>query len=335
MEEVLCSFGCGKTAKYFFKSGNACCEQSPNSCEVKRRNDSEKKKGEFKGTPAWKIDEFRYNPWNKGVKGCFSLETRKKISNSLKGKSTGKGSTTETENQRRQNISKKMKENPNAGGLRQGSGRGKKGWYKGYWCDSSWELAWVIYHIDNGFVFYRNKEYFTYTYKKEEKKYYPDFVMDGVYYEIKGRKNFSSLDGQTKEKIKQFKGNLVVLYENDIKPFIKYCIDKYGKNYINLYENSSNSKKCEICEKELYRTNKSGYCHKCYYKFNLIKKDKFVKIEKKIDNYITRRKTDRPTYDILMFDIKQLGYRGAGKKYGVSDNTIRKWKTFYEKYENK
>ena len=31
-------------------------------------------------------------------------------------------------------------------------GYGKHGWYKEYWCDSSWELAYVIYNLD-----YRNQ----------------------------------------------------------------------------------------------------------------------------------------------------------------------------------
>jgi len=35
-----------------------------------------------------------------------------------------------------------------------------------------------------------------------------------------------------------------------------------------------------------------------------------------------------------MDDIKSLGYVGTGKKYGVSDNAIRKWKKYYEKNMN-
>lgn len=35
------------------------------------------------------------------------------------------------------------------GGYRKGSGRGKKGRYKGYWCDSSWELALNLKEILN------------------------------------------------------------------------------------------------------------------------------------------------------------------------------------------
>jgi hypothetical protein len=34
---------------------------------------------------------------------------------------------------------------------------------------------------------------------------------------------------------------------------------------------------------------------------------------------------DRPSIDVLKKDIEELGYRGIGKKYGVSDNAVRKW----------
>lgn len=43
----------------------------------------------------------------------------------------------------RKRISATMKARK-LGGLRVGSGRGKKGWYKGIHCDSSWELAFVV-----------------------------------------------------------------------------------------------------------------------------------------------------------------------------------------------
>ena len=40
---------------------------------------------------------------------------------------------------------------------------------------------------------------------------------------------------------------------------------------------------------------------------------------------INDRKVVRPSLDILLEEIKELGYRGCGRKYGVSDNSIRKW----------
>ena len=73
------------------------------------------------------------------------------------------------------------------GGIRYGSSHGKKGWYKGYWCDSSWELAYVIYNLEHKINFKRNHEYFEYQFKGKIYKYYPDFIMeDGTLVEIKG-----------------------------------------------------------------------------------------------------------------------------------------------------
>lgn len=47
--------------------------------------------------------------------------------------------------------------------------------------------------------------------------------------------------------------------------------------------------------------------------------------DKRIEAYINMRKVDRPEYNILLSDIDILGYSGTGRKYGVSDNAIRKW----------
>jgi hypothetical protein len=48
---------------------------------------------------------------------------------------------------------------------------------------------------------------------------------------------------------------------------------------------------------------------------------------------LTKRKTNRPNYETLIKEIEELGYSGTGRKYGVSDNAIRKWKKFYENHE--
>jgi hypothetical protein len=44
----------------------------------------------------------------------------------------------------------------------------------------------------------------------------------------------------------------------------------------------------------------------------------------------SQRENDRPEYDQLIGDILIFGYTGTGRKYNVSDNTIRKWKKYYE-----
>lgn len=64
-------------------------------------------------------------------------------------------------------------------------------------------------------------------------------------------------------------------------------------------------------------------------------KRKKVKIDKKemiIKRSISQRNVDRPDYDKLIKDVNVLGYLGTGRKYGVSDNTIRKWIKFHNKY---
>jgi hypothetical protein len=46
---------------------------------------------------------------------------------------------------------------------------------------------------------------------------------------------------------------------------------------------------------------------------------------------LSRRKVVRPPLDILLVEIEKLGYSGVGRKYGVSDNSIRKWVKKYNK----
>ena len=144
---------------------------------------------------------------------------------------TGKAPTEEKELERRQRLSICMKK---YGGKRSHSGRGKQGRYKGYWCDSSWELAYVIYNLEHNIKFKRCTKEVYYTYNNSIHKYYPDFELeDGTLVEIKGYET-----DQWKEKQKECskKYNLIVLNENTIKPYIKYSIEKYGKNYHKLYD---------------------------------------------------------------------------------------------------
>jgi hypothetical protein len=78
-------------------------------------------------------------------------------------------------------------------------------------------------------------------------------------------------------------------------------------------------------------------CPNCHSQTNTFagkanKKNKNIKIDKrtintenKIKFNISRRKVERPKLEVLLTDIKELGYSGTGRKYGVSDNAIRKW----------
>ncbi|QKF94089.1 HNH endonuclease [Fadolivirus algeromassiliense] len=67
--------------------------------------------------------------------------------------------------------------------------------------------------------------------------------------------------------------------------------------------------KCIDCNIEIYSG--SDRCRECYKKHNRI--------------------VERPSYDQLKQEIEQLGYVGTGKKYGLTDNAVRKWLKNYEK----
>lgn len=55
---------------------------------------------------------------------------------------------------------------------------------------------------------------------------------DGSLIEIKGYET-----NKDKEKYKSVDITLNILYKKDLKNIIQYVIDKYGKDYIRLYEN--------------------------------------------------------------------------------------------------
>ncbi|HEX5594259.1 MAG TPA: hypothetical protein VFX35_13045 [Solirubrobacterales bacterium] len=44
-----------------------------------------------------------------------------------------------------------------------------------------------------------------------------------------------------------------------------------------------------------------------------------------------RRKAERPPYEKLLAEIEATSYCAVGRKYGVSDNAVRKWVKFYER----
>ena len=107
----------------------------------------------------------------------------------------------------------------------------KFGNYQGIPCDSSWELAFLVYHIDNNIKIERCKEKFTYTIDNVQHYYYPDFIVNNVIYEIKGRILEADLS-----KFEQFPKNrtLKILFQKDIKFYLSYCKNKYGKNFTEL-----------------------------------------------------------------------------------------------------
>lgn len=119
--------------------------------------------------------------------------------------------------------------------------------YKGINFDSSWELAFYIWLEDNDKQFiYHPKITVNYTDDYGiERRYYPDFIVEGTFYEIKGDQFFDKegnpydfYTGETWNNKYQIlkENNVVILKMDEIKKYLKYVKDKYGKKYLNSFK---------------------------------------------------------------------------------------------------
>lgn len=160
---------------------------------------------------------FIRRAWNKGY--YLSPEYRKKISSALKGRSTGRAGSPEKEIARRRKISDSMKKNPKCGGLREGSGRGKKVWYESeiagrVYLRSTYELEYARWLDKNSIKWKQNLIKFPYLYNEKTHYYYPDFYLydNDEYVEVKGFTTEKDL-----AKWKEFPYKLRILMRSDLK----------------------------------------------------------------------------------------------------------------------
>lgn len=134
------------------------------------------------------------------------------------------------------------------GGYRKGSGRSRSGYYKGFHCDSTYELAYLIYHIDHGLQIERNKNGYEYEYKGKLHTYYPDFITEQGLIEIKGM-HTDLVD----IKASAVSDKLTILYKEDLQNIFNYVFDNYlvNKNTLHtLYDNHKPKYKyqCSNCD---------------------------------------------------------------------------------------
>jgi hypothetical protein len=124
----------------------------------------------------------------------------------------------------------------------------RKYFYNNEWFDSSWELAYYIWLTDVNADFIFHPEPFKEKYLGEDNKYhiyYPDFLVDGKYQEIKGNQFFNEKDEPFDLYTKNFwwnkysfmlKHNVEIIRFSDIKLILKYISNKYGNNYLNQFK---------------------------------------------------------------------------------------------------
>lgn len=120
--------------------------------------------------------------------------------------------------------------------------------YKGIRFDSSWELALYIYLEDNNRQFiYHPGVYFEYEDEENFQKHtcWPDFLIEGQFYELKGDQFFNEKDEPFNKYTRKFwwgkynaltRNNVKILRLEDIKTYLRYVNDKYGKTYLKSFK---------------------------------------------------------------------------------------------------
>jgi len=107
------------------------------------------------------------------------------------------------------------------------------GHYRGYYYESSFELAWLVYNLDHRIQFSRCNKSFEY-YDSQIGKwrlYFPDFELaNGTIIEIKGYYTQNTAD-KMQAVLFDYGRNIVLLEEKDLQTELNYCYTKYGKNF--------------------------------------------------------------------------------------------------------
>ena len=120
----------------------------------------------------------------------------------------------------------KNKMSYNIGGYVPGSCKGKWGYYKGIYCDSTYELAYLIYCLDHNIDIKRCTETFEYEYEGKIHQYHPDFETNGELVEIKGY-HTELVD----IKLEAVKKPIKIMYYDDLINMFDYVAKTYNKKY--------------------------------------------------------------------------------------------------------
>lgn len=119
--------------------------------------------------------------------------------------------------------------------------------YDGITFDSSWELAFYVYHKDAGHSIIREPFSIVYCESNGKKHlYYPDFEMNGILYEIKGdfllkeenlidRNTFEVTDQTLAKMSCMNENNVVILKKEDLKACFSYMKEKFGTKWTKLF----------------------------------------------------------------------------------------------------
>lgn len=233
----LCDYGCGHTALYILKNGKKCCSKSFNQCPAMRLKNSNGVQKAYNEGKLNAKENYQKLPEETKRRMAWSKNLTKETNNSVKivadkisiGYKSGKiihalkGKT----------LSSDVIDKIYQGILK--SNKGRRGNYKGYHFDSSWELAFIVYNIDHKIQFKRNMESFNWfnPYDGKFHKYFPDFIVNDTLIEIKAV--YDDIAKLKEESVKNnYKRNIEIYQYDKMKLYIDYCINNYGKNFVTI-----------------------------------------------------------------------------------------------------
>lgn len=244
-----------------------------------------------------------YKNWSKGLTKTTNESVAKRSETQRKLIQEGKISFYRKGRKYTEEERLKMQSNPKMGGYREGSGRGKKGYFHQVYFDSTWELAWLMYQIDHGKSPVRCNESFLYDWNGKEHKYYPDFILDGNYIEIKG---WVTPQWEAKKAAWDNSVPLIYIGKKEIQVFLDYAQSHYGDEFWVQYlgsafkQNTDNHKRY-FCKCGIEIKKGSKRCYACQ-----------------------PTKIDWPARDWLIEKLTMMSKAQLARELGVSDTAITK-----------
>ncbi len=247
--------------------------------------------------------------------------------------------------------------NPKIGGCRNGSGRSKSGYYKGVYCGSTYELAWVIHRLDHNLLVERYKS--AIICKNTGQKYFPDFIDGNMIIEIKGYEREDAVSIKTKI-AESYGYKVLVLRKEDLQEQFDWVKNNYHTNKFEILFDGYKPKFnyfCSYCNKEFSRDEKvktkTMFCsQQCCGKFisthklpsSLLKKEfiaHYCECGKIISKYAkkclicfntTSRRSNYkiPSKEVFNDLIISKSIKEIALQFDVNERTVRKWKLKYK-----